>query len=212
MLHPMAGWRSPRALGARLWATRVLPARVATFQIRAVLHAWRTGDHAGFIGSMRPASLAFLLRVAEGRRHVVELGTATAWTSCSLVLADPARHVTSFDPVAHEHRGDYVRMLRPGQRGRLRLVRSTGVAGAEQVSGRIDLLFVDCGHEHEMVLDEVRAWRPRLAPGALVVFDDYDHPLFPGVAQAIAELGLAGRAEAGCFVVEDATPDPGPCA
>ena len=52
-----------------------------------------------------------------------------------------------------------------------------------------------------MVLDEIAAWRPRLAHGALIVFDDYGHPLFPGVAEAIADLGLAGRAEAGRFVV-----------
>jgi predicted O-methyltransferase YrrM len=194
-------WRSPRSLIMRLWATRVLPRRVAAFQARALLRAWLRGDHVAFISSLRAPSLALLLRVADGRERVVELGTATAWTSCSLLLADPDRRVVSFDPVAHEHRDAYVRMLRPAARERLRLVTATGAEGAEHVSESVDLLFVDCGHEREMVISEVEAWRPRLAPGAVIVFDDYGHPLFPGVAEAIAELGLSGRAEAGCFVV-----------
>jgi precorrin-6B methylase 2 len=201
MLAAVTGWRSPKSLAARLWATRVLPPRVAAFQARALMRAWWMGDAAGFLGSLRAPSLAALLALAAGRRHVVELGTATAWTACSLLLTDPERRVVSFDPVEHEHRDAYVRMLDRSARARLRLVRSTGAEGAAHVTDPVDLLFVDCGHECEMVVAEVEAWRPRLAPGALMVFDDYGHPLFPGVAEAIAELGLSGRVEAGCLVV-----------
>ncbi len=200
----MADWRSSRALVFRLWDTRVLPPRVAAFQIRALLRAWRTGDHAGFIASLRAPKLAMLLRLAGDRQCVVELGTNTAWTSCSLLLADSTRSVTTFDPVAQPHRDAYVGFLPASARGRLRLVQSTGAEGAERVPGPVDLLFVDCGHERQMVIDEVEAWRPRLADGALLVFDDYGHPQFPGVAEAIAELRLEGRDEHGCFVTRHA--------
>jgi predicted O-methyltransferase YrrM len=200
----VADWRSSRALVFRLWDTRVLPPRVAAFQIRALLRAWRTGDHAGFIASLRAPKLAMLLRLAGDRQCVVELGTNTAWTSCSLLLADSTRSVTTFDPVAQPHRDAYVGFLPASARGRLRLVQSTGAEGAERVPGPVDLLFVDCGHERQMVIDEVEAWRPRLADGALMVFDDYGHPQFPGVAEAIAELRLEGRDEHGCFVTRHA--------
>jgi predicted O-methyltransferase YrrM len=196
----VADWRSPRALISRLWAARLLPPRVAAFQIRALLRAWRTGDHAAFIASLRAPKLAMLLRLAGDRQCVVELGTNTAWTSCALLLADPTRSVTSFDPVTQPHRAAYVGLLPAQAQRRLRLVESTGADGAGEVAGPVDLLFVDCGHEREMVIDEVRAWRPRLADGALMVFDDYGHPQFPGVAEAIAELRLEGRDEHGCFV------------
>jgi predicted O-methyltransferase YrrM len=180
----------------------VLPPRVAAFQIRALLRAWRNHDHAGYLGSLRAPKLAMLLRLAADRQCVVELGTNTAWTACSLLLADPTRRVTSFDPVRHPHRDSYVELLPADTRRRLRFVHSTGAEGAQCVAGPVDLLFVDCGHEREMVLAEVHAWRPRLADGALIVFDDYGHPLFPGVAEAVAELGLSGHAEAGCFIAE----------
>jgi predicted O-methyltransferase YrrM len=159
-------------------------------------------DHAAFVGSLRAPSLAMLLRLAAGRQHVVELGTNTAWTACSLLIADPTRRVVSLDPVTHEHRGTYVQMLNGDARDRLRLIPSTGADGAQYVTEPVDLLFIDCGHEREMVISEVAAWGPRLAAGALMVFDDYGHPLFPGVAEAVGELELTGRVEAGCFIVE----------
>ena len=196
----MSDWRSPRALAHRLWDTRVLPPRVAAFQARALLRSWRAHDPGGFIGSLRAPKLALLLRLAGDRQCVVELGTNTAWTSCALLLADPTRSVTSFDPIVQPHRDAYVAFLPAAARERLRLVQSTGAEGAREVTGPVDLLFVDCGHERQMVIDEVHAWRPRLADGALMVFDDYGHPQFPGVAEAIAELGLEGRDEHGCFV------------
>jgi hypothetical protein len=39
----------------------------------------------------------------------------------------------------------------------------------------------------------VLAWRPLLRPGSLIVFDDFRHPDFPGVHEAIAELELEGE-------------------
>ena len=47
---------------------------------------------------------------------------------------------------------------------------------------------------------EVRAWRPVLGPGAVIVFDDYTHPDFPGVGEAVAELGLSGDQRGTLFV------------
>src|SRR3954453_3477141 len=108
----MEEWRpTARSLLTRLWATRVLPARVAAFQMRALLHAYRTRDHAAYIASLRASSLALLLHVAKDRQCVVELGTAPGWTSASLVLVDRTRRVVSFDPVVQPSREGYVAML-----------------------------------------------------------------------------------------------------
>src|SRR4051794_41207934 len=74
----VAGWRTPASLVSRVWATRILPPRVAAFQVVALVHAWLRRDGAAFLGSLRAPSLALLLRLSEGRRNVVELGTATA--------------------------------------------------------------------------------------------------------------------------------------
>jgi hypothetical protein len=39
-----------------------------------------------------------------------------------------------------------------------------------------------------------------VAPGGVAAFHDYGHPEYPGVREAVAELGLEGREEGGLFV------------
>ena len=47
---------------------------------------------------------------------------------------------------------------------------------------------------------EIRAWEPVLAPHAVIVFDDYVHPAYPGVKEAVEELGLIGQEHRTMFV------------
>jgi hypothetical protein len=46
----------------------------------------------------------------------------------------------------------------------------------------------------------VQAWQPHLRPGAPVLFDDYTNPDYPGVREAIEELGLEGQRHGKLFV------------
>jgi predicted O-methyltransferase YrrM len=191
----------PRQLARLLLATRALPARAALFQARAMLRAQRLGDDWALRSSTRPADVAELLRLARGRRRAVELGTATGWTSGALLLAEPERRLLSFDPVVREHRAAYLALLPRSARERLELV---AAPGHEARGEGIDLLFVDSSHDRDATVAEFRAWEPRLAPGALVVLHDYGNPAYPGVAEAVEELGLTGREHAGLWVWEAA--------
>ena len=189
----------PRQLARLLLATRALPARAALFQARAMLRAARLGDDWALQSSTRPADVAELLRLARGRRLVVELGTATGWTAGSLLLADRKRRLMSFDPVVREHREAYLRLLPRSARERLELVTAPG---HEARGVGVELLFVDSSHDRDATVAELRAWEPRLAPGALVVLHDYANPAYPGVAEAVEELGLSGREHAGLWLWE----------
>lgn len=64
---------------------------------------------------------------------------------------------------------------------------SDHVAAAAVVREPVDLLFVDGEHTERAVLEQLAAWRPRLAAGATVMFHD-SH--FPEVARAIAGLHI----------------------
>jgi predicted O-methyltransferase YrrM len=183
------------------WQTRVLPRRVALLQIRARLRARRSGDLFSLTSATRPADLARLLKLAQGRHGVVELGTGTAWTAVALVAADRGRRVTSLDPVARPERERYLALLDRDQRARLELVQAPGATGPRSLL-EIDFLFIDSSHERADVIAELRAWEPALRPGALVVFDDYVNPVYPGVAEAVAELGLTGTQSGALFVHE----------
>jgi predicted O-methyltransferase YrrM len=189
----------PRQLARLLLATRALPPRAALFQARAMLRAARLRDDWALQSSTRPADVAELLRLGRGRFRAVELGTATGWTSGALLLAEPGRRLTSFDPVVREHRQAHLELLPRSARERLELVPAPG---HEARGEGVELLFVDSSHDRDATVAEFRAWRPRLAPGALVVLHDYGNPAYPGVADAVAELELAGREHAGLWLWE----------
>jgi predicted O-methyltransferase YrrM len=171
---------------------------VAWFHWRARLAASRSGDAFSLSSATRPRDLALLLELASGRRQVVELGTATAWTSISLALADPLRQVVTYDPGAYE-RGAYLALAGAGVRARITFVTAPGAAGPVDGSP-VDLLYVDSAHTREGTLEELRAWLPVLPAKALVVLDDYAHTGFPGVREAVDELGLSGEPRGTMFV------------
>ena len=179
------------------------PVRVAWFQWRARRLALRADDGFSALSATRPQNLAALLEAARGRRLLVELGTGTAWTAISLLLADPGREVISYDPITRPERERYLDLAGPGVRRRLTLI---DAPGAEVPPGQapVELLYIDSPHEREPTIAEVEAWRPVLAPEALIVFDDFEHPDYPGVGEAIAELGLAGERRANLFVARPA--------
>jgi predicted O-methyltransferase YrrM len=164
----------------------------------------RSGDLFSLTSATRPADLAALLRLARGRRRVVELGTGTGWTTVSLVVADPKREVVSFDPIDRPERARYVRLVAPEVSKRIEFVTAAGVSGS---GGResIELLYVDSSHECEETIAELRAWSPALAAGALVVLDDYGHSQLTGVRDAVRELGLSGTTAGTMFVHDTGT-------
>jgi predicted O-methyltransferase YrrM len=168
-----------------------LPPAVASFQARARFAAWRAHDDAPK-GALRADDLAQLLRIAKGRRNVVELGTSKGWTAISLAVADSARQVTTYDPVVQHIRHDYLQLAPPSARDRVTFVDLPGESGPVAGAAPVDLLFIDSSHEREPTVREYGVWRPALADDAIVVFDDYGHPDFPGVTEAVAELGLVG--------------------
>ncbi|MEA2350160.1 MAG: hypothetical protein QOG86_1101 [Thermoleophilaceae bacterium] len=178
-----------------------LPPRVALFYSRARRRAARNGDDWSLQSATGPESLARLLRLARGRRRVVEIGTGTAWTTAALALADGERRVLSFDPKVWPEREGYLRLAGRDATARIELVEGGGENGPP--AGRDfepDLLFVDGSHERDLTIRTVESWRPVLAAGAIVAFHDYENPKYPGVSEAIRALGLEGEAIGDVFV------------
>jgi predicted O-methyltransferase YrrM len=194
-------WSAGLRANARLaLSLRVLPGRVAWFSWRANWHARRHGDHFSLASAARPAELAELLSLARGCQAVVELGTGTAWSAIALALDVSTRQLISYDPTVRAERDIYLGLAGPGVRSRIELREDPDSRGPRAGDRPVELLFVDSSHERESVLAAFRAWREALAPGAVVVFHDYGNPKYPGVAEALATLGLQGRGCGGLFV------------
>jgi predicted O-methyltransferase YrrM len=178
----------------------VLPTRVALFVWRARRHAGRTRDEFSLASAARPAELAELLALARDRTAIVELGTGTGWSAIALALDDPERRVISYDPCVRPEREAYLEIAGPSVRSRIDLRAEPDSNGPHEDEQSVQMLFIDSAHEYESVMSAFNAWREALAPGAVVVFHDYGHPDYPGVREAVVELGLSGSESGGLFV------------
>ncbi|MDQ3935028.1 MAG: class I SAM-dependent methyltransferase [Actinomycetota bacterium] len=190
------------AAGARRTAklVRLLPPRVAWFYFRARRSAAREGDPWSLESATKPESLSLLLKLARGRHAVVEIGTGTAWTTAALALDDRRRRVVSYDPCVRPERDRYLGLAGPDAASRVELIESGGEAGPPPEGPAPDFVFVDGSHERELTIRTFEAWRDALAPGGVIAFHDYGNELYPGVTEAIGELGLEGRVERDVFV------------
>lgn len=191
--------RQALALAREALELRGLPPRVAGFYVRAWLTALRAGDRFTLDSATRPADVSRLLALARGHATTVELGTGTAWTTIALALADPARRVVSYDPEVRSQRERYLRLVASADRARIEL-RAGSAEDVQPAAESVGFLFIDCSHDRETTAAAFTAWRPAMAPGGVVVFHDYDHPRYPGVREAVEQLGLRGTSSRGVFI------------
>jgi hypothetical protein len=116
-----------------------------------------------------------------------------------LALGDRRRHVVTYDPVVRAERSDYLGMVGRSVRDRIELREQADVSGPRP--GEVaELLFVDSSHDLESVAAAFTAWRDCLVSEAVVAFHDYGHPAYPGVRQAVRQLGLSGEERGSLFL------------
>lgn len=176
-----------------------LPRPVARFWIGALRRARSDGDTWSIDVACRPAEMRVLLDALAGRPRVAEIGTAAAWTTCCLALAEAGREVHSWDVEAHPERERYLALLSPADRARVHLHDRPGGIGPPDPPP-VDAVFIDSSHELAETVATFRTWEPALAPGGVVAFHDFDDDAYPGVTQAVRELGLRGEARGHLFV------------
>ena len=82
------------------------------------------------------------------------------------------------------------RMVEAGISANVRLIPAMTVDVAKSWSQPIDFLYVDADHSYDGVRADLEAWMPHVRSGGLIVGDDYDNPLYPGVKEAWDELEL----------------------
>ena len=179
---------------------RVLPVRVAVFRARARRLALRQADEFTLASATSAREVGELLGLARGARHVVELGTGTAWTAIALALADRRRQVVTYDVVPRAERTRYLGLAGRSARGRIALVDRPAAAGPLPGAPAPDFVFLDSSHERAETIETFEVWRAALAPRGAVAFHDYADPRYPGVTEAIRELGLDGEERGHLFL------------
>lgn len=66
------------------------------------------------------------------------------------------------------------------------LTRLTSVEASKRIEAAPHFVFIDADHTYESVLEDIRAWAPRIKPGGIIAGHDLT-PTFPGVEKAVRE-------------------------
>jgi hypothetical protein len=117
----------------------------------------------------------------------------------SSYLTTPDDHATKS---AADHERDYRRALAAtapyADRRRVRRMLSVEAAAElrRNMGGarRFGFAFLDADHSRAGLAADIDAWLPLIRPGGWIGGHDHDHPLFPGVAEAV-EAAFGGRVE-----------------
>lgn len=176
-----------------------LPRPVAAFWWRALRRARAERDMWSIDVACRPAELRVLLDALGGAPRVAEIGTAAAWTTACIALAQPGREVHSWDVEAHPERDRYLALLAPADRARVHLHDRPGGLGPDDPPP-VDAVFIDSSHERDESIATFRTWEPVLSPGGVIAFHDWDDAAYPGVTDAVRALRLQGEARGHLFV------------
>jgi predicted O-methyltransferase YrrM len=172
-------------------ALRRLPVPVARFLMKARRAAKRRRDRSSIESSLHAEELAKVLELAEGRRHVAEIGTGAGWTAIALALADGDRRVMTVDPLPHRERRTYLDLVPRGVRLRIEFLDRGGEQGPPpSATSNLGFLLIDSSGEQHETVATFSTWSTSLAPGSAVAIRGYERP---GVAAAVEELGLAGE-------------------
>jgi predicted O-methyltransferase YrrM len=138
--------------------------------------------------------LIHLARLRQGRIYV-EIGSYLGASACFIVrgMQRPEARLYCVDTWMNDAMTDSRQDTYQGfientaaYRDRIIPVRTRSDKAVDTVAEAVDFLFIDGDHSFEGVSNDIHAWFPRLAPGAVVVFHDYSWA--EGVQRAVAEL------------------------
>jgi SAM-dependent methyltransferase len=154
-------------------------------QARRLFDRAREGGRIVEIGSFRGRSAIVMAQAAGDRGELVAIDPhAGSDRGPQEIAADADRGDADFDAF-------HANLERAGVEGRVRHVRRFSADALGEVTGPLDLLYVDGAHRYGPARDDLARWGARVRPGGhLLVHDSFSSV---GVTLAILRLLLAGR-------------------
>jgi len=140
-----------------------------------------------------PETLDWLSRAATRATHAVELGTYFGASARAMLRANDKLHlwcVDKFDVFGSKQITEMF-LERYIDMGRCELIVGDSTVAAnmlQHMKGKIDLVFVDDGHEDWQVLADIRNFVPLLAPKGTLCGHDYDGD--NDVARGVHQSGI----------------------
>lgn len=141
-------------------------------------------------------TLCFLAEEASKASLVIECGTYAGRSARVMLDANPRIHLWCIDKFDLVYGMEKIAtwMLQPHIRdGHCELINGDSARGGEMLQhmrGKIDLLWIDDGHETEDVLRDIKWLVPLLRPGAVCLGHDFDTNPYNNVALGVIQSGI----------------------
>ena len=118
------------------------------------------------IGSYRGRSAIVLARAAGGRASVVAIDPHAGNDR------GPQEIHGTADEGETDHQAFLANLERAGVTDKVRHVRAPSQSAGDQVSGPIDMLYIDGAHRYSPARDDIREWGARVADGGTMLIHD----------------------------------------
>lgn len=146
-------------------------------------------DHAIVEIGVFQGRTALLMAWGAGQGHGAHVWGIDAWELSANTYDAPFKTIESRNWANYNVKAT-------GYSDRVTLIHGFSLDQAESWDGpEIGLLFIDGDHSYEGARQDILKWSVHLAPGATIAVDDYGHPDWPGVAQAVDALVSEGVLE-----------------
>lgn len=137
-----------------------------------------------------PSNLAYLAEQASKATNAVEIGTYMGASAHTMLKANPKLHLWCVDPfavVGTKKVTEYF-LRQEIAEGRCELITNTSDIAAQMLvhmKGRLDLVFVDGGHDTPTVMKDIENMMPLLRQGGVMCGHDFDSNPYNDVALAV---------------------------
>ena len=144
----------------------------------------------------------------RGQVYGAEIGTLRAKSACILLYRRPELHMVLVDSwddanetmqvigqTGDETHRQAIENLEPFS-DRVHVLRTTSVEAAAKLPDEgLDFIHIDADHYYASVIEDCRAWWPKIRQGGYLCGHDIDHPKWPewGVRQAVDEFSKEVR-------------------
>lgn len=149
-------------------------------------------SHATAFDKEEAEALYQLLRLAVAdEANIVEVGVEFGRSTsifASVAKFKPGWHFTAIDNWSGEYHSAaeaHVKDQMKKYDWKFDLVSAESVSYSKEYKKEIDVLHIDADHTFASVLADCMAWVPKVKKGGFVLFDDFEHPSLPDVAEAV---------------------------
>jgi predicted O-methyltransferase YrrM len=152
----------------------------------------------GWLSDAQGRALFEAAASTTGRGHIVEIGSwkgrSTTWLAMGARIA--GRRVHAIDPHRNSREdpaaatlNEFLNNLRgAGVADLVEPIVMTSAEAAAQISGPVELLFIDGDHSDEGARRDAEIWLPRLAVGGTVMFHDVATAAYTGPRRVFQQM------------------------